>query len=224
MAEALVIAKELGRKFGLGPGSVEAVRDINIAILPGEHIALVGPSGSGKSTLLHLLGGLDRPTVGSLAWPMLGKVDELRPRHIGFVFQGPSLFPALTVAQNVALPLVLAGEHELSAHRAATLLNAFQLSCLADKLPEELSGGQAQRVAMARAFATGPKLILADEPTGQLDGRTARSFFDEVLNQVDLAGAALIAATHDRTIADRFHRRWIMVHGRLFSDTESGQV
>src|SRR5215470_6405226 len=155
MADALVIAKELGRRFlHAGGRSVEALVGINCEVQPRARIALVGPSGSGKSTLVHIIGGLDLPTSGSIEWPGLGAFGELRPRKIGLVFQTPSLFPALTAAQNVALPLILAREGGPPPHddRVLALLEAFGLSDLANKLPEELSGGQAQRIAMARAL------------------------------------------------------------------------
>ena len=225
MTEALVIAKKLTRRFGsAGRSTVEALQDASFEIHPRARIALFGPSGSGKSTLLHLIAGLDSPTTGSIDWPGLGSIDELRPRRIGFVFQSPSLFPPLTGAQNVALPMMLADETGQAEGRATSLLNEFGLADLADKLPEEMSGGQAQRVAMVRALAVAPKLVLADEPTGQLDGVTAQAFFDEVLTQLESIDAALVVATHDPSIANRMTCRWIMVHGRLFTGREGGSV
>jgi len=133
----------------------------------------------------------------------------------GFVFQSPSLFPALTAAQNISLPMILAGELSSADRTAALLLDTFGLDELADKLPEELSGGQAQRIAMARALAIGPKLILADEPTGQLDSVTAQLFFDTVLSHLENTGIALVVATHDEAVAARMATRWTMEHGRL---------
>jgi putative ABC transport system ATP-binding protein/lipoprotein-releasing system ATP-binding protein len=187
---------------------------VDCEIREGDRIALAGPSGSGKTTLLHILGGLDCPTSGEIEWPGLGKIEQLRPRRIGFVFQSPSLFPALTAAQNVDLPAILAGQDAVTGG-SGTLLSSFGLGELADKLPEELSGGQAQRVAMVRALALRPKLVLADEPTGQLDGVTAQFFMDAVLEHLDGTGAALVVATHDEAIAVRMETRWTMDHGRL---------
>jgi putative ABC transport system ATP-binding protein/lipoprotein-releasing system ATP-binding protein len=191
---------------------VVSLHDVDCAVPPGARIALVGPSGSGKTTLLHILGGLDKPTAGRVEWPGLGSFDNLRPRKIGFVFQTPSLFPALTALENVRLPSLIAG---VEGENAATLLQALDLIEIAHKLPEELSGGQAQRVAMARALALCPTLILADEPTGFLDGATAQSFLDAVTERLDAIGGALVLATHDETVAARMTTRWTMDHGRL---------
>jgi ABC-type lipoprotein export system ATPase subunit len=225
MADALVIAKDLGRRFlHAGGRSVEALVGVDCEIQPRARIALVGPSGSGKSTLIHIIGGLDLPTSGSIEWPGLGAFEELRPRKIGVVFQTPSLFPALTAAQNVALPLILSQEGKSPSRddRVSAQLEAFGLSGLANKLPDELSGGQAQRVAMARALAIGPKLVLADEPTGQLDSRTAQLLLGMVLEQLDGTDAAFVIATHDRDVAARMNTKWIMVHGRVFAGQNGG--
>lgn len=216
MSETLVVGKGLGRDFRDGnAGLVRVLSDVDCEIVSGARIALVGPSGSGKSTLLHILGGLDKPTTGTVEWPGLGSFEELRPRHIGFVFQTPSLFPALTAVQNVELPLILSGKVPADNATAMSLLDSFGLGDVADKLPEELSGGQAQRVAMARALAIGPKLILADEPTGQLDSATAQLFFDVILKRLEGTGVALVLATHDEAVAARMATRWTMDHGRL---------
>ncbi len=216
MSETLVVGKGLGRDFRDGnAGLVRVLSDVDCEIVRGARIALVGPSGSGKSTLLHILGGLDKPTRGTVEWPGLGSFEELRPRHIGFVFQTPSLFPALTAVQNVELPSILSGKVPADNSAAMSLLDSFGLGDVADKLPEELSGGQAQRVAMARALAIGPKLILADEPTGQLDSATAQLFFDVILKRLEGTGVALVLATHDEAVAARMATRWTMDHGRL---------
>ncbi|WP_256752916.1 ABC transporter ATP-binding protein [Mesorhizobium sp. Mes31] len=218
MSETLVVGKGLGRDFRDGnAGRVTVLRDADCEIVSGARIALVGPSGSGKSTLLHILGGLDKPTRGTMEWPGLGSFEELRPRWIGFVFQTPSLFPALTAVQNVELPLILGGKVPADNATAMSLLDAFGLGEVADKLPEELSGGQAQRVAMARALVIGPKLILADEPTGQLDSVTAQLFFDVLLKGLEGTDVALVIATHDEAVAARMATRWTMDHGRLVS-------
>jgi ABC-type lipoprotein export system ATPase subunit len=218
VSETLVVSEGLGRDFRDGnAGLVRVLSDVDCAIVSGARIALVGPSGSGKSTLLHILGGLDKPTKGTVKWPGLGTFEELRPRHIGFVFQTPSLFPALTAVQNVELPLILGGKAQADNATAMSLLDAFGLGEAADKLPEELSGGQAQRVAMARALAMGPKLVLADEPTGQLDSVTAQLFFDVILKRLEGTDVALVIATHDEAVAARMATRWRMDHGRLVS-------
>ncbi len=220
MTDTLVLGRGLGRDFHDGTAArITVLRDVDCEIAKGSRIALVGPSGSGKTTLLHILGGLDKPSTGEIEWPGLGSFEELRPRQIGLVFQTPSLFPALTAVQNVSLPLVLAGEDAATINgRAASQLASFGLAELADKLPEELSGGQAQRIAMARALVIGPKLVLADEPTGQLDSRTAQLFFDTVLRRLEGTDVALVVATHDEAVAARMATRWTMDHGRLLKE------
>src|SRR4051794_10610385 len=179
-------------------------------------VALVGPSGSGKSTLLHLLAGLDEPTRGEVSWPALGSRADLRPGPVAVIFQGPSLLPPLTVLENVALPIVLDGVPDQQARRRAHgALARLELAELADKLPEEISGGQAQRVAVARALAGRAQLLLADEPTGQLDRAAGAAVVDVLLAAAGHAGAALVVATHDPRVADRLAERWEMHSGRL---------
>ncbi|HSS09144.1 MAG TPA: ATP-binding cassette domain-containing protein [Acidimicrobiales bacterium] len=211
----LVQAEGLGRTFGAGPSAVVALHGATCQVFPGDQVALVGPSGSGKSTLLHLLAGLDRPTVGSLAWPGLGAPPAHLPAGtIGLVFQGPSLLLDLDVVENVALPLLLAGEAEADAMTgAAGMLRRLGLADLAGQLPEELSGGQAQRVAVARALAGHPRLLLADEPTGQLDRNAAAIVVDLLIHMAGRLGAGLVIATHDPTVAGRLPHRWTMLDG-----------
>jgi lipoprotein-releasing system ATP-binding protein len=210
------IAEKLRRTYQRGHDLVVAVQEATCTIAQGDRIALVGRSGSGKSTLLHLLGGLDTPTSGTLSWPALGLRGTLRPSKVAFVFQMPSLLPALTVVENVELPLLLADTGGATARAAALeALLRMDLAALADKLPEELSGGQAQRVAVARALAVRPKLILADEPTGQLDRPTAQHLFDVLLATLAGTDTALVVATHDQTLAERLDQVWHMRHGRL---------
>ena len=177
---------------------------------------MIGSSGSGKSTLLHLMAGLEKPTVGSVAWPALATTAADRAHEIGVVFQGPSLVPALTVAENTALPLVLAGAREADSSALANeALRIVGVDDLADKLPEELSGGQAQRVAAARVLAQRPRLILADEPTGQLDQATGQHLIEVLLSTAARIGAALVVSTHDPSVADRLDSQWFMHEGRL---------
>lgn len=216
---------EVGRTFGTGTTAVVAVHGATCAVHAGDVIALTGPSGSGKSTLLHLLAGLDRPTAGHISWPALGGPDALRPGPVAVVFQGPSLLPALDVTENVALPLVLAGASEHDASRRATdALQRLAVGDLAAKLPEELSGGQAQRVAVARALAGQPRLLLADEPTGQLDHTNAAIVIDALLTTAHHLGAALVVTTHDTLIAEHFPQRWTMTDGRLHTTTTTTAV
>jgi ABC-type lipoprotein export system ATPase subunit len=213
---ALVRCDGVARTFGRGPTAVVAVRRVTCEIRAGQRVAVTGPSGSGKSTLLHLFAGLDEPTIGQISWPGLGGREALRPGPVAVVFQGPSLLPGLDVVENVALPLILAGSTEGAARAAAlAALDRFDLRSLGAKLPDELSGGQSQRVAVARALAGQPRLILADEPTGQLDHAHAAAVVDELLRASDQSGAALVLSTHDPGIAERMPERWRMADGEL---------
>jgi ABC-type lipoprotein export system ATPase subunit len=215
-SEPLVRCAGVARTYGTGPTATVALEPTDCEVPEGARIGLVGPSGSGKSTLVHLMAGLDQPTLGEVTWPAIGPPDGLRPGPVAVVFQGPSLLPPLTVAENVALPLVLGGARDDAAHRdALSALERLDLVELAAKLPEEISGGQAQRVAVARALAGEPRLILADEPTGQLDHATAAGVVDVLLAAADHAGAALVVSTHDPAISDRLAQRWQMRSGKL---------
>ncbi len=202
---------------GLAGPTSQVLTDVACRILPGDRIALIGPSGSGKSTLLHILAGLVAPTAGTVSWPALGARDDLMPVKVQAVFQAQSLFPSLDVLDNITLPLLLAGQMSDAHLRALDLLQRFGLSALTHKLPEELSGGQAQRIAMLRALATAPRLILADEPTGQLDTKTAGQFLSDVIAVADEIGAALVIATHDPNVAERMAQTWAIDHGTLRS-------
>jgi len=221
MSDILVRAKGLRREFGNGQNPVVAVAEATFEIREGDRIALVGPSGSGKTSLLHLIAGLDQPSAGVIEWPALGRAEDLRPGPVSIAFQGPSLLPPLTVEENVALPLLLAGRLPAAAAAAAqVMIGRLGLSDVAPKLPEEISGGQAQRAGVARALVGEPSLVLADEPTGQLDRGTALALMDVLLHQVESTGAALIVATHDAAMADRLPLRWSMNDRRL----ETGEV
>ena len=215
---ALVCCEGLARTYGTGPSATVALHGAGCAVHARDRIAITGPSGSGKSTLLHLMAGLDQPTAGRVAWPAIGDRAALRPGPVAMVFQGPSLVAALSVAENVALALQLAGVDGAAAReRAAHALLALDLDDLADKLPEEISGGQAQRVAVARVLAGSPQLILADEPTGQLDRQNADAVVDVLLQAAASHGAALVISTHDPRIADRLATRWTVADGRLMT-------
>ena len=213
---AVVTCAGVGRTYGAGHAATVALQPTECTVGEGARIAIMGPSGSGKSTLLHLMADLDDPTVGTVTWPAIGGRGALRPGPVAVVFQGPSLLPPLTVLENVALPLVLDGEPDAHARTVAHgALERLDLDELADKLPEEISGGQAQRVAVARALAGRPQLILADEPTGQLDRASATAVVDVLLAAAEHAGAALVVATHDPAVAERLPERWEIHSGRL---------
>ena len=214
--EVLVRIQNLSRTYWRGTRSVQALVEATGVIRPGDRIALVGPSGSGKSTLLQLIAGLDQPTGGQITWPALDETSGLLPLQVSFVFQMLSLLPPLSVLENVELPLLLGDKGVEEAHETAlAMLELFNLQELAGKLPEELSGGQAQRVAMARALACRPRLLLADEPTGQLDQHTARQMFDVLFDMLQVSGTALVVATHDPAVAERLAVNWRMQHGVL---------
>jgi putative ABC transport system ATP-binding protein/lipoprotein-releasing system ATP-binding protein len=219
MSELLVTGRGVSKAFAAGRTSVEAIREATFDVNEGDLIALVGPSGSGKSTLLHLMAGLDRPTGGVIEWPALGSREDLRPGQVSFAFQGPSLLPPLTVAENVALPMLLAGASEEQARRAADpLIEQMDLVAVAAKLPEELSGGQSQRAGLARALVGNPRLVLADEPTGQQDQASSQRVIDILLERAEVGGAALIVATHDQAVAERFPIRWFLEDRRLLTE------
>lgn len=212
----LVECEAVGHTYGVGPLAVVAVAQATCTIPHNARIAITGASGSGKSTLLHLLAGLETPTSGAIRWPGLGGPPAGNPDQVGIIFQGPSLIPYLDVIDNVALPLILNGVPDAAAaDRALTALADLDLADLGSKLPDELSGGQGQRVAIARVLATRPTLILADEPTGQLDGITARHVIDVLLRAADRLDAALVISTHDEQIAARLGQRWEMHDGHL---------
>lgn len=215
----LVEAFGVARSFQRGGKTVAALAPTTCRVRAGDRIALLGPSGSGKSTLLHLMAGLDIPSAGEIRWPLLGRRDGLLPGKVAMVFQSPSLMAPLSVIENIELPLILEGGRGDARAAATEALKRVGLADLANKLPEELSGGQGQRVAMARAIAARPQLLLADEPTGQLDHATGRALIDGLLNWLAASPTALVIATHDLAIAERMERIWHMDHGQLCSAT-----
>jgi putative ABC transport system ATP-binding protein len=211
----LVECRDVSRTFGTGESAIVAVHSAACVVDASTRVALVGASGSGKSTLVHLLAGLDRPTTGEISWPGLPDGPQ-QPGAVGVVFQGASLMDPLTVRQNVAYPLLLQGVTEQEADaKAEAALRQLAIDALANTMPDELSGGQAQRVAVARVLAMQPSLIFADEPTGQLDAATAADVIDVLIAAAGLLGAGLVIATHDPAIATRLSSRWSMTDGRL---------
>ncbi|NXY97190.1 ABC transporter ATP-binding protein [Streptomyces sp. BR123] len=232
-AQPVLQLENLVRTHGTGATEVHALRGVDLAVHPGELVAVMGPSGSGKSTLLTLAGGLDRPTGGrvlvegtDITAANRRQLAALRRRSIGYVFQDYNLIPALTAAENVALPLELDGVSARKARAAAlAALEEMELGATADRFPDEMSGGQQQRVAIARALVGDRRLVLADEPTGALDSETGESVLALLRSRCD-AGAAGILVTHEPRFAawaDRvvFLRDGSIVDSTLRSHAES---
>lgn len=215
MPDSLVKLSEVTRSFETRGGPIAAVSGITCFVKGGDRIAIVGPSGSGKSTLMALMADLDAPTTGTVTWPARPGDVPLRPAYIGLAFQTPSLIPALTAIENVEVPLLVMGKAQKPRKLAAEALGFLELGHLADRLPEELSGGQAQRIALARAMVSEPSLILADEPTGQLDQATGRFVIQKLLDWALRTNAALVVATHDQAVARQMHETWHMFYGKL---------
>ena len=221
----MIELRGLSRHFQVGDQVVRALQDINLAIPDGDYLALMGPSGSGKSTLLHILGCLDRPTTGRyiLDGREVGSLPEdelaeVRSRKIGFVFQFFHLIPRLTAAENVELPMVLAGIPPAERReRVAKALRAVGLTDRAAHRPDQLSGGQRQRVAIARATVMGPSILLADEPTGNLDRASGHEII-ELIERMNREGLTLVVVTHDPEIGQRARRILKLVDGRISSD------
>lgn len=217
------LAKVLAGAGGDG-GELTILQDIAFSVMPGECVAMVGASGSGKSTLLGLLAGLDLPSAGEVFLDGVGlnALDEdararLRARMLGFVFQSFQLLPALTALENTMLPLELTGQQD-AAGQARVWLERVGLGHRLQHLPRQLSGGEQQRVALARAFAATPRLVLADEPTGNLDPVTGRQIIDLMFDLNRTAGTTLLLVTHDEAIAGRCQRRLRIAEGRLVED------
>jgi putative ABC transport system ATP-binding protein len=218
----IVRANDVSRIFPMPAGPVAALRDVSLAIASGEHVAITGPSGCGKSTLLHLVGGVDTPTDGSIVFEGhdLAALTEaergrLRLTRIGFVFQRFFLLPMLSAAENIELPQAEAGARPADRRsRTRELLAYVDLLERADHLPSQLSGGEMQRVAIARALANRPALLLADEPTGELDETTSEHIAD-LFDRVNADGTAILVVTHNPALASRASRRLAMRSGRI---------
>ncbi len=222
MTEAVLEGRQLAKAYRRRQGDVPVFAGVDFALAPGEAVAVVGPSGAGKSTLLNVLGGLDAPTAGAV-WhrgrPLPPGGDALatwRRRCLGFVFQFHFLLPDFTALENVLLPLRMAGRlDEEARQRARGLLDALGLSARADHLPGELSGGEQQRVAVARAFVHRPEVVLADEPFGNLDRARGEELSRLLFELRGREGTALVIVTHDRALAARADRTLELRDGRL---------
>jgi len=212
----------VSREFAVGGRPVHALREVDLEVPAGEYLSVMGPSGSGKSTLLNILGCLDRPTAGAyrLAGEEVGRLDEsalsrIRGHQIGFVFQAFHLVHRLTAAANVELPMVFAGVGRAErTERVADALRAVGLAERAEHRPEQLSGGERQRVAIARAVVMGPKVLLADEPTGNLDTRSGGEVI-ALLERMNAEGLTLVVVTHDPTLGARARRHVRMADGAM---------
>ncbi|MDD4927827.1 MAG: ABC transporter ATP-binding protein [Gallionella sp.] len=219
---------QVTRSFQVGDQTVSALRHIDLSIAAGDYVSLMGPSGSGKSTLLNLIGLLDRPSSGTYKLDgddVTTLNDEqqarVRSQKIGFVFQSFHLVPRLSAAMNIELPLILAGiPPQERKQRVASLLENYGLNDRADHRPDQLSGGQRQRVAIARATSMNPAVLLADEPTGNLDQATGREVI-KLLEQLTEQNVTLIMVTHDPAIGGRARRQLHMVDGQIISQTDS---
>lgn len=222
-SQVIINAVDLGRTYPLGAEQVVAVREVNMVVHPGQFIAIVGRSGSGKTTLLNLMAGLDKATSGSvlfegkdLAEMSEGELTQIRRHKIGFVFQSFGLLPLLSAFENVELPLRISGVRAREREeRAREALEVVGLTGRANHRPYELSGGEQQRVAIARAVVTRPPLILADEPTGELDSVNANSIFGLFAEMVETQGISVVAATHDSALLAMAHEIKEMRDGRI---------
>jgi lipoprotein-releasing system ATP-binding protein len=223
MNSPILQAKGLGKTYKEGDLETEVLKNIDFSLYPQQRMAVVGASGSGKSTLLHLLAGLDKPTVGEvrLAGQSFSSLSEakrgfLRNRHLGFVYQFHYLLAELTALENVMLPLRIARQNPTQAqYLAMDLLKQVGLGHRIHHKPAELSGGERQRVAIARALITRPGCILADEPTGNLDSKSAEQVIDLMLALNDEFNTALLVVTHDMTLAERIGERITLVDGQI---------
>jgi putative ABC transport system ATP-binding protein len=232
MAEHLIEITDLTKVYGVGDVAVHALRGVSATVERGEFVAVMGPSGSGKSTLMNILGCLDRPTSGAY---VLGGEDvsrlsknrlaSVRNRRIGFVFQSYNLLPRLTAARNVMLPLLYNGHQRLTDgecyKRAVAALESVGLGDRVHHRPNELSGGEQQRVAIARALVNAPSLILADEPTGNLDTRSGEEIM-ELLSQLHDRGTTIVMVTHDPDSAEYAERIIHLLDGQIASDRQNG--
>lgn len=221
---SVIKVKGINKIYGTGESKVHALKNINLEIMEGEFVAIVGASGSGKSTLLHILGGVDKPTTGevyiddvSLKSLSQDELSLLRLRKIGFVFQFYNLLPVLTVEENIEMPILL-DDGEVDEAYKNELIKMLALEERRDHLPSQLSGGQQQRVAIGRALANRPSIILADEPTGNLDSKTARDIMELLKYCVRKYNQTLVVITHDEKIAKMADRVITIKDGEILQD------
>ncbi len=232
-AAPILQARDLTKSYPLGETTVHALRGVSLSVAAGEFVALMGPSGSGKSTLLHLLGGLDLPTSGEveLAGEVISRLSDdratrLRRDRTGFVFQSFNLIPLLDVTENIALPFTIAGQDPSRGELAARLGDMIELVDLLGKehhRPDQLSHGEQQRVAVARALVTGPALLFADEPTGNLDYTTGNEILDALWRSCHERGQTIVLVTHDAKAAAYADRVLVVGDGRIRDTIELGR-
>lgn len=229
MRDAVIRVVGLGKSYVTAAGLFPALKGVDLAIGPGEYVAIMGPSGSGKSTFMNLLGCLDQPSMGDyfLAGENVAQMDkdalaQLRNRTLGFVFQGFNLLPRMSLQDNVALPLVYAGaDKETRRHAAREMLAKVGLEKYAESRPNQISGGQQQRVAIARALVNKPRLILADEPTGNLDSHTSEEIM-RLFGELNAEGITIVLVTHEPDVAEHARRQVRFLDGEIVSDHLTG--
>lgn len=229
---ALVDVRDVVKSFHVGTGELTILKGVSFQVKEGEFVSIVGPSGNGKSTLLNMITGIDRPSQGEIM-VMGRRVDKMsedqlaewRGENVGIIFQFFQMLPALSLAQNVVLPMDLAGKWSAGERRdrALRLLDMVGLKDQADKLPSMVSGGQQQRAAIARALANDPRLLIADEPTGNLDSHTSQDVFD-LFTEVVGRGKTMIMVTHDKELAARIPRVVEIIDGRIVRDEYTGHT
>lgn len=231
MAQGIIHLENIQKSYFMGKNELQVLKGVSLDIFKNEYVALMGPSGSGKSTLMNIIGCLDTPTAGryilndnDVSEMEDNELAEIRNKEIGFVFQQFNLLPRLTAAENVALPLVYAGmNRKLRTEKAMQVLEMVNLTDRSHHKPNELSGGQCQRVAIARALVNNPSIILADEPTGNLDTKTSYEIM-EIFNTIHTGGNTIVLVTHEEDIANHAHRIVRLRDGIIESDKKNENV
>ena len=223
-------ARDVTKRYELGKTTVEALRGVSLAVAPGEFVALMGPSGSGKSTLLQLLGGLDQPTTGSVVFEgndishlSDAQATKLRRERTGFVFQAFNLIPLLSVRENIELPFTIAGASKDARERVRQVIQLVELTGKESHRPDQLSAGEQQRVAVARALVTRPSVLLADEPTGNLDYTNSGQLLDALWRSCDEHGQTIVLVTHDARAAAYADRVLVIGDGRIEEEIDLGR-